>query len=111
MPASIMTAIAMPAQVFSVATECAVAFLNEQRAKVVPGRVDEPVDTTWYLHNGVSNHMTGDQNVFTELDKAITGNVRFGDGLVVRIKGPGRSLSTSKVARSTCSRTCTSSRG
>nr|GFA46834.1 hypothetical protein [Tanacetum cinerariifolium] len=41
----------------------------------------------WYLNNGSSNHMTGDKNLFAELNKSITGWVWFGDGSAVEIKG------------------------
>ena len=73
----------------SAAPERALVFLNEEKAKVVPGRDDEPVETTWYLDTGASNHMTGNRSAFTELDETVTGNVRFGDGSVVQIKGRG----------------------
>jgi hypothetical protein len=54
--------------------------LNEERTKVVPASNGEPRDAAWYLDTGASNHMTGDRSVFAELDEAITGSVRFGDG-------------------------------
>jgi hypothetical protein len=63
--------------------------LNEEKAKVVPGRADEPMDAMWYLDTGASNHMTGNRSAFTTLDESVTGNVRFGDGSVVQIKGKG----------------------
>jgi hypothetical protein len=71
------------------APERALVFLNEEKAMVVPGRADERLDTTWYLDTGASNHMTGDRAVFATLDETITGNVRFGDGSVVQIRGRG----------------------
>nr|GEW97861.1 zinc finger, CCHC-type [Tanacetum cinerariifolium] len=43
----------------------------------------------WYLDNGASNHMTGDKNLFAELNKSVTGRVWFGDGSTVEIKGKG----------------------
>jgi hypothetical protein len=67
----------------------AVVFLNEEKAKMVPGREDKPVDSIWYLDTGASNHMTGDRASFTELDEAITRNMRFVDSLVVQIMGCG----------------------
>lgn len=51
------------------APERALVFLNEEKAKVVPGRDDEPVDRTWYLDTGASNHMTGDRSAFVTLDE------------------------------------------
>lgn len=43
----------------------------------------------WYLDNGASNHMTGQRSKFTELDEKVIGEVRFGDGLTVSIRGKG----------------------
>ena len=47
---------------------------------------------TWYLDNGASNHMTGDPAKFKELNRNITGKVRFGDGSAVEIMGKGSVL-------------------
>jgi hypothetical protein len=52
--------------------ERALVFLDEERAKVVPGHADELADSTWYLDTGASNNMTGNRSVFTDLDEAIT---------------------------------------
>ncbi|XP_066162150.1 uncharacterized protein [Oryza sativa Japonica Group] len=41
----------------------------------------------WILDTGATNHMTGSRSLFAELDTAITGTVKFGDGLVVSIEG------------------------
>ena len=43
----------------------------------------------WYLDNGASNHMSGDLEKFMELNKEITGVVKFGDGSTVKIEGKG----------------------
>jgi hypothetical protein len=82
-----MPIVVVPASATTPARE--VMFLNEEKAKVVPGRDDEPMDTVWYLDTGASNHMTGDRAAFSKLDKSVTGNVRFGDSSVVQIKGRG----------------------
>jgi hypothetical protein len=41
----------------------------------------------WYLDTGATNHMTGHSNVFSELDRAVQGTVKFGDGSVINICG------------------------
>ncbi|XP_074376484.1 uncharacterized protein LOC141718044 [Apium graveolens] len=43
--------------------------------------------SVWYLDNGASNHMTGERSRFKELDENVHGQVRFGDGSTVCIKG------------------------
>jgi hypothetical protein len=44
------------------------------------------------LNSGASNHMTGVQEVFDELDTNIHDTVRFGDRSVVEIEGIGTIL-------------------
>ncbi|XBI71622.1 hypothetical protein VPH35_065793 [Triticum aestivum] len=66
-----------------------VVFLNEEQSSVAPAAGDAAPDPVWYLDSGASNHMTGDRTAFAELDNAITGSVRFGDGSVVQIEGRG----------------------
>ncbi|KAJ0941493.1 putative RNA-directed DNA polymerase [Helianthus annuus] len=66
-----------------------VVFLNED--KVFPAR-DDNDNEIWYLDNGASNHMTGEKTFFAELDGNVTGQVRFGDGSKVQIKGKGTIL-------------------
>jgi hypothetical protein len=43
----------------------------------------------WYLDTGVANHMTGHDNVFSELDRAVQGTAKFRDGSVANICGKG----------------------
>jgi hypothetical protein len=64
-------------------------YLNEERARVELKRTSIDADATWYLDTGASNHMTGDESVFSELDKNVSGKVRFGDGSVVDIHRRG----------------------
>ena len=63
--------------------------LNED--KVFPATKENEKDT-WYLDNGASNHMIGVREYFAELDERVTGQVRFGDGSKVQIKGRGTIL-------------------
>ncbi len=46
----------------------------------------------WIFDTGATNHMTGSRAAFSDLDTGIVGNVRFGDGSVVRIEGCGTVL-------------------
>jgi hypothetical protein len=55
-------------------------------------REDAVVPRRWVLDTGATNHMTGTRNIFAELDTAVTGSVRFGDGSVVAIEGKGTIL-------------------
>jgi hypothetical protein len=43
----------------------------------------------WYLDIGATNHMTGRNDVFSHLGRAMRGSVNFGDGSVVAIHGCG----------------------
>ncbi|XP_074355869.1 uncharacterized protein LOC141695529 [Apium graveolens] len=43
----------------------------------------------WYLGNGASNHMMGDETKFSTLNKNVGGNVRFRDGSSIGIEGKG----------------------
>jgi hypothetical protein len=54
----------------------------------------------WYLDTGAMNHMTGRGNVFSELDRAVQGVVKFGDGSVVNISGKGTNIFSGKGTRS-----------
>jgi hypothetical protein len=46
-------------------------------------QLDEEVphdESLWYLDNGVTNHMSGCWGAFIDIDMAIRGSVKFGDG-------------------------------
>ncbi|KAJ0432427.1 putative RNA-directed DNA polymerase [Helianthus annuus] len=72
-------------------------FLNEEW--VNPKRFEtEPMEKdTWYLDNGASNHMTGNQAYFFELNERVTGKVKFGDGSCIDIRGKGSVLLEGKT--------------
>lgn len=59
-----------------------IVFLNER--KVIPNKLDTATagDNLWYLDNGANNHMTGNLEYFSQIDRRITGKVRFGATLV-----------------------------
>ena len=46
----------------------------------------------WYLDNGYSRHMTGDQSLFKVFESKKGGNVTFCDGSKSKIKGRESSL-------------------
>ncbi|KAJ0809578.1 putative RNA-directed DNA polymerase [Helianthus annuus] len=64
--------------------------LNEERIEPASYAIED--ESVWYLDNGASNHMTGVRSHFRELDEKVTGQVRFGDGSHVEIKGIGSIL-------------------
>jgi hypothetical protein len=51
----------------------------------------------WVLDIGATNHMTSARDVFAELNTAVMGTVRFGDGSVVSIEGKGTVLFACKT--------------
>ncbi|XP_024013181.1 uncharacterized protein LOC112087499 [Eutrema salsugineum] len=61
-----------------------IIFLNEDKLTPKNYKGEEGV---CYLDNGASNHMTGNELYFSELNKNIKGKVKFGDGSCVKIEG------------------------
>ncbi|WVZ88093.1 hypothetical protein U9M48_034646 [Paspalum notatum var. saurae] len=65
-------------------------YLNEMRATAYLGEAgDRPDDGVWYLDTGASNHMIGNGDAFCDLNRDVTGQVKFGDGSTVDIVGRG----------------------
>jgi hypothetical protein len=64
--------------------------IKEPRAQVYlsTGRDDEWMEG-WYLDTGATNHMMGWYDIFSNLDRAMRGSVKFSDGSVVAIQGYG----------------------
>lgn len=64
-----------------------VAYLSEKQ--LVPSQMPKVQSDSniWYLDNGASSHMTGFKLKFLELNEEISGEVSFGDGSTVSIKG------------------------
>jgi hypothetical protein len=65
--------------------------LDETKAQAFLGTScsDDDHLESWYLDTSATNHMTGRGNMFSELDRAVQGTVKFGDGSVVNICGKG----------------------
>ncbi|KAD4586165.1 hypothetical protein E3N88_23766 [Mikania micrantha] len=68
-----------------------VVSLSEQNVFLQQHESCDDQKDVWYLDNGASNHMTGQKEIFAELDGSVTG-VRFGDGSKMEIKGKGTLL-------------------
>ncbi|CAA7034521.1 unnamed protein product [Microthlaspi erraticum] len=66
-----------------------VVYLNEKNCIPSNFETNTGEENIWYLDNGASNHMTGDQRYFSEIDNSVTGKVRFGDDSRIDIKGKG----------------------
>ncbi|XP_021836982.1 uncharacterized protein [Spinacia oleracea] len=74
-----------------------VVFLNE--GKVMPKKYEttKKEEGVWYLDNGASNHMTGENSYFSGLNMNIKGKVKFGDGSHVGINSKGSILFEAKT--------------
>ena len=77
-------------------------FRNQQQANVSGEKEDdyavfyancqvanENNSIAWLLDSGCSNHMTGDNTIFTKIDESITTQVKLGNGILVQAKGKG----------------------
>ncbi|KAL8116816.1 hypothetical protein AgCh_023110 [Apium graveolens] len=67
-----------------------VVLMNEEiKPRLNAQKTTGDESNVWYLDNGASNHMTGQRSKFSSLDEKIQGQVKFGDGSLVEIKGRG----------------------
>jgi hypothetical protein len=78
--------------------------IERRPLRVVEGKVFAQLDgdaarddALWYLDSGATNHMTGNRNAFVNIDTAVSGVVRFGDGSEVAIEGAGSVLFEGKT--------------
>ncbi|TXG67366.1 hypothetical protein EZV62_008641 [Acer yangbiense] len=57
----------------------------------------EEKDSTWHLDSGCRNHMSGNENIFLDVDSTVTPKVKLGNGAIVESKGKRRiSVETKK---------------
>ncbi|GJS95759.1 retrotransposon protein, putative, unclassified [Tanacetum coccineum] len=79
-------------------------FLNEKKVIANLLQTSEPrvESDVWHHDNVASNHMTGHRSKFHELDKSVSGRVKFGDGLPIAIIEKGLVLFDFKNGHSTC---------
>lgn len=60
----------------------------------------EVKNNTWYVDSGCSNHMTGDENIFKEIDRSVKSQVKLGNGELVEVEGKGTiAVNTKKGTR------------
>lgn len=46
-------------------------------------------NTIWFLDSGCSNHMTGDEKIFLDIDATVNSQVKMGNDALVQVKGKG----------------------
>jgi hypothetical protein len=65
--------------------------LDETKAQAFLGTTSSADDRLegWYLDTSSTNHMTGRDEVFSELDRAVQGTIKFGDGAIINIYSKG----------------------
>lgn len=51
--------------------------------------VNEHKNDVWFLDSGCSNHMTGNESIFINMDKSVNSQVKMGNGALVNTKGKG----------------------
>jgi hypothetical protein len=59
----------------------------------------EKNEDVWFVDSGCSNHMTGDESIFCELDTTATTQITMGNGAVVKSKGKGTIAVNSKKGK------------
>ncbi|XP_022889291.1 uncharacterized protein LOC111404759 [Olea europaea var. sylvestris] len=80
---------------------------NEERVNYVEAKEDEELllllatkekkdKQSWYLNTGAANHMSGNKELFSTINKSVKGNIIFGDETKVPIKGKGNVLVRAK---------------
>ncbi|CAL8152754.1 unnamed protein product [Prunus armeniaca] len=57
------------------------------------------MEDVWYLDSGCSNHMTGREDVLTDIDRSITEKVAIGTGQLVNVIGKGSLMVETKMGK------------
>ena len=70
---------------------------DEVELTLLMAKHEEQADkrTTWYLDSAASNHMTGEESLFVDMQQ-IKGNETFGDNLKATVKGKGKTVILAK---------------
>ena len=63
--------------------------LMESTSKIECNVVQESPHDIWYLDSGYSNHMTGNLNLFSNLDTSVKTDVTLGNNVQVTVLGKG----------------------
>ncbi|KAL6327779.1 hypothetical protein AAG906_025607 [Vitis piasezkii] len=61
----------------------------------------EQKNNVWFLDGGCTNHMTGNKNIFLDMDTTINSQVKMGNGDLVNVKGKAQLVSKQKWEPST----------
>ncbi|CAL8990723.1 unnamed protein product [Prunus brigantina] len=57
------------------------------------------LNNSWYVDNGCSNHMTGDERLLVDIRRDVTSKVKMGTGETVQVAGKGTLVVETKTGR------------
>ncbi|KAI5320266.1 hypothetical protein L3X38_039974 [Prunus dulcis] len=60
---------------------------------------DVKISNSWYVDNGCSNHMTGDERLLIDIRRDVTSKVKMGTGETVQVVGKGTLVIETKTGR------------
>ena len=64
-----------------------VDYCQEEQLFVAMCFANKSTSESWLVDSGCTNHMTNDQDLFTELDRTTISKVRIGNGEYIPMKG------------------------
>ena len=68
-------------------TRAAVDYCQEEQLFAATCFANKSTSESWLVDSGCTNHMTNDQDLFTELDRTTISKVRIGNGEYILVKG------------------------